>query len=540
MGTQMKIAGFLKVRSEVLHGNLYRVLANLDAIGVTCGVLCDDASNDGTSSVLDAFAAARPGWVVLHVDPAEQAFERELAVKQRMLDMLAPMAPDWVYWTDGDETLDAKGTSGLREWIADLGPEVIGARFHYTQLWMSTSWARTDDGFDDGFFLRLWRYSPDLTFDTRGGTHRSQFPTQLDFSKSVLAPFDVIHWGNGSKKALQFKAHQYAGGLGGVDRHLAFGHTPDESLATGVGYDLATWSRPYPTYRQVDADTLPAAVPGEVRTFDAAPPKPFTMEEIRRIRSMGNMRGLEGWFTVVVPAFNRAPDLPRALNSLLAQRYEKWIAVVLDDGSTDNTSEVMNVYQNLDPRIFSCRYAENRGGVAVNEIGMALACEFGEYWSRLGSDDWWGPGKLEADVAALAAGAEATFGPFTVWRRGAAAEVCAGSWGPSQGLSPSARLRAGQFLASWANVAVRTSVLRKVRERWGNFCDPSLRNMEDFCVNARVAHLAEWVWRPGDPIDAWWNCLEAVGAPETASASANAAVTARDEAITQKLIAAMG
>jgi glycosyltransferase involved in cell wall biosynthesis len=263
------------------------------------------------------------------------------------------------------------------------------------------------------------------------------------------------------------------------------------------------------------------------------------MDEIRRIRSMRNLRGLEGWFTVVIPAFNRADTLPKALESLLSQRYEKWLAVVLDDGSTDRTPLLMSEWQERDPRIFYCRYEENLGGVARNEIGMAMACEQSEFWSRLGSDDWWGPGKLESDAAALAAH-EAAFGAFTVWRHGKPAEICAGSWGPSQGVSPSERLRRGEFLASWANVAARTSVLRRVRERWGNFVDPSLRNMEDSLFNSRVAFLGvEWVWRPGDPNDAFWNCLEAVGADPSASASANAEVTGRDNAITQKLIAAM-
>src|ERR1700690_945223 len=126
---------------------------------------------------------------------------------------------------------------------------------------------------------------------------------------------------------------------------------------------------------------------------------------------MGNMRGLEGWFTVIVPAYNRAGTLPKALDSLLSQRCEKWIAVVLDDGSTDSTPSVMRHYQDLDPRIFYCRYLTNSGGVKMNELGMAMACEFTDFaWSRLGSDDWWGPTKLEEDASALEHH-DAVFGP---------------------------------------------------------------------------------------------------------------------------------
>jgi glycosyltransferase involved in cell wall biosynthesis len=543
----MKIAGFLKCRNEVVRGNLSRALANLAAV-CDGGIVCDDASTDGTAEELLAFVQAHgPTWTFMRVHPELQAFDRELVVKQQMIELFAAEhaedLPAWIWWLDTDETLDAKGTAELRGWVDGYDNSAAGVRFHYTQLWRNGSWARTDDGFDDGYFLKLWRWQPGLSFDLRPGTHRQQFPTQIDYGKCPVAPFEIIHWGNYGK-ALQFKAHQYNDkGLGGVDRHLAFGHTPEESLATGEGYDKPEWSKPNPTYRRVSPDMLPAAVLSEVRSQSEAEPSPFTMDEIRRIRSMRNLRGLQGWFTVVIPAFNRADTLPKALESLLAQRYEKWLAVVLDDGSTDRTPTLMADWQERDPRIFYCRYEQNRGGVAMNELGMAMACEMTEFWSRLGSDDWWGPGKLESDFAGFGpfegSSVDAVFGAFTVWRHGKPAEICAGSWGASQGLSPSERLRQGQFLASWANVAVRTSVLRKVRERWGNFCDPSLRNMEDFLVNARIARIAEWVWRPGDPSDAWWNCLEAVGADPSASASANAEVTARDNAITQKLIESM-
>lgn len=547
-----RIFGFAKLRNETVRdGNVYSLLENFDAMGLDGGVVCDDASTDGTTDILRRWAKDR-GWVFYGVEPAAQDFAKELEVKQRMLDELAPFAPDWVLWQDGDEVLDARGTAGLRAWVESLAPHVKGGRMHYVQAWRSLSWARTDDGFDDGFFLKLWRWSLELTFDPRPGTHRSQFPLQIPYADTPIAPFDLIHLGN-ARKRLQFKAHQYNDhGLGGVDRHLAFGHTPEESLATGEGYDLPTWSRPNPTYRRIDVNTLPAGIrpklTGEglelaMETSDGVdvkvypPPQPFTMDEIRRIRSMGNLRGLPGWFTVVVPAFNRAKDLPKALESLLAQRYEKWIALVLDDGSTDETMGVMNEWELRDPRIFYCRYEENRGGVAMNEIGMAMACEMTEFWSRLGSDDWWGPGKLEADAEALrTVGVDAVFGPFSVWKHGKADHVCAGTWSNAPG-TPSERLRRGEFLASWANVAVRTSVLARVREHWGNFVDPRLRNQEDFLFNSRVAKLGiEWVWRPGDATDAWWRCLEGVGAPATASASADADTTGRDTELTRRLI----
>jgi len=51
------------------------------------------------------------------------------------------------------------------------------------------------------------------------------------------------------------------------------------------------------------------------------------------------------------------------------------------------------------------------------------------------------------------------------------------------------------FFASWANCAVKSSVLVRVKSKFGSYCDPELQNMEDRLFNFRVAKLVSWVWR---------------------------------------------
>lgn len=546
----MIVAGFLKARNEIIReGNIHRVLSDLKAM-CQCGVLCDDASSDGTAEVLREFVRDNPRWSLLEVPPAAQDFSNEMAVKQEMMCILharaaADGAPDWILWLDADEQV------ADREWLLremrDLLPTgAPGIKCHYSQLWRSENWARTDQGFDDGVFVKAWRYSPQLSFGTASGTHHQQFPLQVDYARCPTSQVELLHWGNYGKNVV-WKAITYAGGLGGVDRHIAFGHHPSESLATGRGFDEAKWSAPSPTYRWI----------GKSPTADEPRPKPFSTDEIRRVRSLGNLRREKGLFCVVVPTFNRARTLPRALDSLLAQTYDRWVAVVPDDGSTDDTARVMREYQDKDPRIFYARYSTNRGGVAMNEVGMALACEFAEYWSRLGSDDWWGPDKLALDLKALQ-DADACYGLYTVHRpapiHGRPAgfgEVCNPPMRPSD---IRAGLLAGRYFVSWANVAARCSVLREVRERFGDFVDPRLFNMEDFNFNARVAALGrDFAWRgPAGvdptpvPLGAAWDSrrpspvLEAVWtqAPEGgASSPDHAARAAQDEALTRRLIA---
>lgn len=520
----MKIWAFLKARDEIVReGNVHRVLETIEACGCSGGILCDDASSDGTAEVLETFVHERnalgENWTLLRVAPEDHDFAREMEVKQRMLEKLhelaSPVPPSWILWLDADEVV--LDPAGLRAELEALPKDVPGLAMHYVQAWRTDDWARVDGGFDDGWFVKAWRYQPDLSFDVDPGTHRQQFPKQIPFHACARSRTEILHRGNVGKN-LVWKAIQYAGGLGGVDRHLAFGHPPSESLATGIGFDQAAWSEPRPRYRPLQAQ------------FQSVP-TPFTLDEIRRVRAMGRLERQPETFAVILPTFDRGPTLARALESLLAQTWERWICLVLDDGSTDDTPRIMRGWQDRDPRVFYARYPDNRGGVAMNEIGMAMACSMTEWWSRLGSDDWWGPRKLERDAAALR-DHDACYGPFTVVRDGRFCEVCNPEQDPEE---IRAELLAGRFRVSWANVAARTSALRRVRERFGGFCDPRLRNCEDFLLNARLAATGtrfRFRSNEGD-LDAIWTCASSGGA----SSPDHARILAEDERLTRELIA---
>ena len=230
----MRVAGFVKVRNEIIkEGNLYRLLDQLDAL-CDFGVICDDASTDGTAEVLRRWVSGErklAGWKLIHVPCEEQNFANEMAVKQRMLEVLheQPWKPDWILWMDGDELFErnapALGAPSLRAWLYEVerqpDPPDVWA-FHYTQLWRGIEWARVDDGFDDGWFWKLWRYSPDLSFTTADGAlHRAQFPQNFmkpimqavdrhrgSYGKAQRAPWEILHLGNVGKN-LVWKAIQY-------------------------------------------------------------------------------------------------------------------------------------------------------------------------------------------------------------------------------------------------------------------------------------------------------------------------------------------
>ncbi len=71
-------------------------------------------------------------------------------------------------------------------------------------------------------------------------------------------------------------------------------------------------------------------------------------------------------FSIITPTYNRAHTIERAINSILNQNYQNYEMIIIDDGSTDNTFEILKKYLD-DPRI---RYIgpNKNGGVNVAEI----------------------------------------------------------------------------------------------------------------------------------------------------------------------------
>ena len=103
--------------------------------------------------------------------------------------------------------------------------------------------------------------------------------------------------------------------------------------------------------------------------------------------------------SVVVPTYNRAPFLIRAINSILAQTVTDYEIIVVDDGSTDNTEEELQRYMALEPRLERVLvYIKqvNQGANPARNAGIRVAR--GEYIAFLDSDDLWHPRKLELQL----------------------------------------------------------------------------------------------------------------------------------------------
>lgn len=109
--------------------------------------------------------------------------------------------------------------------------------------------------------------------------------------------------------------------------------------------------------------------------------------------------------SVIMPTFNRAATIQRAIDSVLSQTYRDFELIVVDDGSTDGTADIVRA--NRDERIFLVVSESNRGAAAARNLGVSQST--GEVICFLDSDDVWLCTFLARSVEKLQQTPEAVF-----------------------------------------------------------------------------------------------------------------------------------
>lgn len=103
-------------------------------------------------------------------------------------------------------------------------------------------------------------------------------------------------------------------------------------------------------------------------------------------------------FSIIIPCHNHGNFLPDALNSLIEQSFTNWEAIVINDGSTDNSREVVKSYGEIDKRIQLFNQS-NQGLSASRNVGISNSS--GRYLIFLDADDWLEPNALESFAKAV-------------------------------------------------------------------------------------------------------------------------------------------
>lgn len=109
--------------------------------------------------------------------------------------------------------------------------------------------------------------------------------------------------------------------------------------------------------------------------------------------------------SIGMPVFNGAEKIQRALNSLLEQKFEDYEIVISDNGSTDSTKTLIDLYANKCARIRVIYQSENVGALA--NFRRVLDEAKGEFFFWAAHDDWWSPDFVASAVRTLELNPEA-------------------------------------------------------------------------------------------------------------------------------------
>ncbi len=114
--------------------------------------------------------------------------------------------------------------------------------------------------------------------------------------------------------------------------------------------------------------------------------------------------------SIIIPCFNQAQYLDEAISSLILQTFSNWEAIIVNDGSTDNTIEIAESWCRKDVRVkyFS---GPNKGLSSARNIGIELTS--GEYISLLDSDDKYHLNHLESLLSVFNRGSDIVFTGYT-------------------------------------------------------------------------------------------------------------------------------
>ena len=102
---------------------------------------------------------------------------------------------------------------------------------------------------------------------------------------------------------------------------------------------------------------------------------------------------------IIIPSFNAAHYLPFAIESVMAQTYEDWRIILIDDGSTDNTKEMLSSFmRRLGPKL---TYIKKANGGLPAARNTAICNSTAEFLALLDADDVWLPFRLEESLKAF-------------------------------------------------------------------------------------------------------------------------------------------
>ena len=201
--------------------------------------------------------------------------------------------------------------------------------------------------------------------------------------------------------------------------------------------------------------------------------------------------------SIIIPTYNRAEDLKRALQSVFDQTFTNWEVVVVDNHSVDDTDSLIKSFNNQKIKLFKIH---NRGIISASR-NLGLKHALGEYIAFLDSDDWWLPKKLEESIKYMIQGAVIVYHDlFYVtkpdqrfnWRRVRGRKLKSPVFYDL--------LESGNALPN-SSVVVRKKLLNEIK---GLSEDKDMVSSEDYDAWLRIARISEKFQKIPDVLGFYW------------------------------------
>ena len=188
--------------------------------------------------------------------------------------------------------------------------------------------------------------------------------------------------------------------------------------------------------------------------------------------------------SIIIPTYNQAALLEKALQSVTAQTFQDWEAIVIDNHSTDRTKDVVDAMQ--DSRIRYMTFSNHGIIAASRNLGIRMAA--GSVIAFLDSDDLWYPSKLSSGLGCMDRGADAICHGLRIRKDG----VLEGVINPKPGILDVFKILLFQGNSGLATSAVM--VKKECFDRLGVFSEnPLMVTAEDYELWLRFSkHLVRW------------------------------------------------
>lgn len=198
-------------------------------------------------------------------------------------------------------------------------------------------------------------------------------------------------------------------------------------------------------------------------------------------------------FSVVIPSYNQADFLKVALWSVLNQTFGDFEVVVVNNASTDHTSEIISQIQSEDDRVFTLDFNDSHIIGAVRNAGIAATS--GDFVAFLDSDDTWAPDKLEKVVQVISSTPEVgLIGHDEEMVREGGITIRSRSGPPSdyRGSDHDYLLFKSNMVALSAAVVSRNHL-----NQVGNFSeDPVINTVEDYDLWFNLSEISQFIFIP--------------------------------------------